>query len=86
MKLFDSGLGYSALSTARSAVSSITVRQDSHSGSIGEHHLVKRFMRAVFQLRPALPRYNVTWDSNVVLRYLSKLYPLARLSLQNLSK
>ncbi len=43
-------------------------------------------MRAVFQLRPALPRYSVTWDSNVVLRYLSKLYPLARLTLQTLSK
>lgn len=42
-------------------------------------------MRGVFVLRPALPRYNVTWDVNIVLKYLKSLSPLSSLSLLQLS-
>ena len=38
--------------------------------NLGTHPLVRRFMKGVFILRPALPRYNVTWDVNIVLNYL----------------
>jgi len=43
-------------------------------------------MKGVFTLRPALPRYNVTWDVNKVLNYLQKLSPLKSLSLLELSQ
>jgi hypothetical protein len=29
-------------------------------------------MKGIFTLRPAFPRYNVTWDVNKVLNYLKK--------------
>ena len=33
-------------------------------------------MKGVYTPRPALPRYNVTWDVNVALKYLKGLSPL----------
>lgn len=36
--------------------------------------------------RPALPKYNVTWDVNIVLKYLISLSPLSSLSLLQLSQ
>ena len=42
-------------------------------------------MRGVFACRPALPRYQVTWDVSLVLNYLKKLHPPLSLSLKDLS-
>ena len=67
--LYKRGLGYSALSTARAAINSFTLTGD----KLGQDTLIKRFMRGVFILRPALPRYNVTWDASKVLDYLSSI-------------
>lgn len=81
-ELYKSGLGYSCINTARSALSSFI---QLNNVNIGSHPLVRRFMRGVFVLRPALPRYNVTWDVNIVLKYLKSLSPLSSLSLLQLS-
>ena len=83
--LFHSGLGYSALNTARSAVSSFicTIHSDNQ---IGAHPLVKRFMAGVFNEKPALPRYNVTWDVTVVLNFLRTQAPVRRLPLLPLTR
>jgi hypothetical protein len=62
--LFKSGLGYSSINTARCALSSYFSLDNSV--NISSNVLVKRFMKGVYTLRPALPRYNVTWDVNVV--------------------
>ena len=43
-------------------------------------------MKGVYTPRPALPRYNVTWDVNVVLKYLKGLSPLESLSLLQVSQ
>ncbi|XP_062571921.1 uncharacterized protein LOC134233885 [Saccostrea cucullata] len=83
-ELFQSGSGYSCLNTARSALSSFL--QLENCVNIGSHPLIRRFMRGVFVLRPALPRYNVTWDVNIVLKYLKSLSPLSSLSLLQLSR
>lgn len=40
---------------------------------IGNDPLIKRFMRGIFQLKPTLPRYNVTWNVNTVLEFLKNL-------------
>ena len=79
-KLYKQGYGYSALNTARSALSTIF-----DSPSFGDSPLVTRFMRSVYNTRPNLPRYNSTWDISVVLKYLEGMSPIKFLSLQQLS-
>ena len=78
-----SPLGYSAINTARSALSTIVTIENTPAG---QHDLVKRFMRAVFNNRPALPRNTSTWDVHIVLDYLKTLSPVRTLSLTKLSK
>ena len=78
----DNIRGFSALNTARSALSSII----SIDGlPVGQHPMVKRFMKGVFNIRPALPRYNVTWDVNTVLKYLKTLSPVSQIPIKMLS-
>lgn len=82
-KLHQSGLGYSTINTAKSMLSSIfeiLFKQD-----IGNNPLIKRFMRGIFQLKPALPRYNVTWNVNKVLEFLKDLPTDGSITLRLLS-
>ena len=80
--LFHKGLGYSSLNSARSALSTF-ISIDGQ--SVGSHPLMRRFMKGVFNLRPALPRNEVTWDTNVVLHYLRSLSPVKNLDLKQLT-
>ncbi len=82
-KLFENGLGYSAINTARSALSIILPNFGLE--SVGNHRLVKRLLRGVFLQRPALPKYLVTWDVSRVLKYLKTLEPIATISLKLLT-
>jgi hypothetical protein len=52
---------------------------------LGSLPLVSRFMKGIFQLRPATPRICTTWQVGPVLRYLSSLEPVQQLSLKVLS-
>lgn len=53
-ELYENGLGYSAINTARSALSSYGIQ---HSGvSIGSNNLVIRCLKGVFNLRHGKPR------------------------------
>jgi integrase len=69
--LYDEGIGYSALNTARSALSTVFTLPNNQ--TFGTQPLVTRFMKGVFETRPSLPRYSETWDVNVVLDYLAGL-------------
>ena len=80
--LFDGGLGYSALNTARSALSSLITIDNT---PLGQHRLVIRFLKSVFEQRPALPRNLVIWDADRVLEYLRSLSPVKRLPLKQLT-
>ena len=75
--LYQCGLGYSAINTARAAVSTLN--------GLGSSHVISRFMRGVFNLRPSCPRYTCIWDVSTVLNFLRKCSPARDLSLQNLS-
>ena len=77
--LYKQGLSYSSINSARSAISSISDNE------IGSHHIVRRFMKGIFQSRPALPRYTTTWDPDIVLQFLKNLGSSEGLSLKNLS-
>ena len=79
----NTGLGYSAINTARSALSAI-IQLDWKPA--GQNYFVCKFMTAVFNQRPALPRTNVTWDTSVVLDLLKKWAPVKSLDLKRLSQ
>ena len=74
LELFEQGLGYSALNTAKSAVSSVV--HVLNNVQLGEHVLIRRFIKGVFQIKPSLPRYNCTWEVDIVLNYLKNMPPL----------
>ncbi|GFN84141.1 hypothetical protein PoB_001064700 [Plakobranchus ocellatus] len=75
--MYKKKYGYSAINTARAAVSSLN--------DVGSHPLVCRFMRGVFNLRTSCPRYTYIWDVSLVLKYLRTLAPSTGLKLQSLS-
>lgn len=81
--LFRAGSGYSALNTARSALSSFL--WTTSEVPIGRSSSVKRFMKGVFELRPTLPRYSFIWDVNIVLDFLKVFFPLESLPLCHLT-
>lgn len=83
--LFKAGLGYSAIGTAKSAI--ITFVSLCSGDSFDQHTTVmNKFMRGIFAKRPALPKYNSTWDTAIVLSFLEKQFPHRTLSLLQLTK
>ena len=70
-ELFELGLGCSALNTARSAIS--VVMQSDQEKTVGAHPKVVRFMKGVYELRTPMPRYQHTWDVQIVLNHFKTL-------------
>ena len=64
-------LGYSAINSARSALSNFIQTNDTI--PFGKLPVVTRFMRGVFRLRPSLPKYTVIYDPQIVLNYLKTI-------------
>lgn len=81
--MFEKNLSYSAINTARSALSTVIVYRDTT--NFGSHPLVIKFMKGVFQLKPPKPRYDYIWDVNLVLNFLRTLSPVHLLSLKDLT-
>ena len=81
--LYRQGLGYSAINTARSALSAVITLGDKT--TFGEHPLVTRFLKGIFEIKPSLPRYSVVWDVGTVLKYLQTLRPISDLPLKQLT-
>jgi len=84
-QLFELGLSYSAINTAKSAVI-MFVSLCSGDFLDSNNMLIQKFMRGVFAQRPALPRYCIPWDTSIVLRYLKGQFPLEAISLLSLSR
>ena len=81
--LYNSGIGYSAINTARSALSTIISLENAL--KFGEHPLVIRYMKGIFEIRPALPKYSEIWDVTVVLNYLKTFEKVSELPLKELT-
>ena len=79
------GLCYSAINTARSALSSFIVLMSGQNILFGAHPLVIRFLKAVYNIKPPDTKYQETWDINQVLNYLRTLPPVKELSLKDLT-
>ena len=81
--LFDSGLRYSALNSARSALSCIL--EYKNGVSFGSHPLTVRLLKSFYNQRPPMARYSSVWNTEIVLNYLRELSPLRNLSLKLLT-
>ena len=57
-----------------------------HGMPVSKHSLVKRFMKAAFNIRPALLKYNDTWDVNLLLNYFKILSPVSKISVKMLTR
>ena len=82
---YKKGLSYSALNTARSALSSFILLKHEPGFAFGKHPLVIRFIKAVHNLRPPVCRYTDTWDVDIVLSYIRRMDPVRYLSLKDLT-
>ena len=82
-ELYEKGFTYSAINTARSALSSFVQLDDG--SSIGKNPLISRLLKGVFQSRAPKPKYTEVWDVQIVLSYLKTLHPVELLSLKDLS-
>ncbi|KAJ8928010.1 hypothetical protein NQ314_019476 [Rhamnusium bicolor] len=67
------GKSYSTINSCKSALSLVLPISNSDENGI------KRF------LKPQKPKYDSTWDTNLVLTYLEKLQPTVNLSFENMS-
>ena len=81
--LLVEGLKYSATNSHISALTSIL--QVPGVEQIGEHNLVSRFTKGIFNLQPSLPRYSKIWDIHKVLLYLIGLGRNEDLTLRQLT-
>ena len=79
---FQSGLGYSAMCVARSA---LCCYLDIQGDDFGQHKHMRRFMKGAFELKPALPKHIHVWDVDLVLSYLENLFPHDRPTLKEMS-
>ena len=82
-ELVKSGVGYSGVNTARSAISTTLVISDS--ATFGTHPLVKRFLKGVFEQKPSLPRYETICDVSQVLTRICSYPPAEDISLEKLT-
>ena len=67
-KVFYSGLQHHTINVVRSAVS--MTHEKVEGVPIGQHPLVTRLMKGVYNLRPPKPRYTYTWDLDMVTQYI----------------
>ncbi|XP_046542560.1 uncharacterized protein LOC124252930 isoform X1 [Haliotis rubra] len=70
LSLVKAGLSYSSVHTARCALSTIVLLNDQPCGS---HPMVSRFLKAVFQENPPVPKYLEVWSVKDVLTFLQSL-------------
>ena len=68
---FDEGLEYRTINTYRSALSGVLPPMEGF--PVGQHPLVVRLLKGILNLRPAMPRYQQSWDVNVALDYMRSL-------------
>lgn len=81
--LFQQGLQHRTVNTIRSAISMTHDRVEGI--PIGQHPLVTRVMKGIYNERPPLPRYAATWDVSQVISHIKELGPNSSLSLKQLS-
>jgi len=83
VQLYEKGLSYTTINTARSAISAVTLPKNNM--TIGNHAIVSRFMKGIYKSTPPTPRYKSAWDVQPVLTYLSSFNVAKELDLKSLT-
>ncbi|XP_055488383.1 uncharacterized protein LOC129695449 [Leucoraja erinacea] len=78
---YEEGLSYSAINTARNALSAYLTLAPGQQ-AMGSHPLVVKLMKGIYNTNPPRPRYTHIWDVSVVLTYLRGWPPARSLSLE----
>ena len=81
--LSDSGSSYAAVNSARCAMSTILPKIDGH--TFGEHDIVCRLLKGVYERNPPKPRYAEFWDVNKVFMLFKSWDSNTKLTLKLLS-
>ena len=68
--LYDQGLSYSAINSAKSALSLIILIPPYTKFS--DHPLISQYGNSVFNLRPPRPKLQFVWDAKIVFNYLEE--------------
>lgn len=76
---FQNGASYGTLNSMRSAISLISP------GDVGNNPLISRFFKGIFRLRPSLPKYSQTWNTEIALNAAANLDPLEMLNREQLT-
>ena len=63
--LFQSGVGYS--------IKKLSIFLNIDGVPVGQQPVITRFMKGVFNIKPALPKYNFTWDVTTVITYIFEI-------------
>ena len=82
-ELFTEGYKCNSLNAYRSIISSVHDKVDGY--EVGQHPLVTRLIKGVFNTRPPLPKYTCTWNVQTVLEYIVSLGSNKELSLKKLT-
>ena len=73
-------LGYSAMGTIRSALSSVLPLENGT--KFGKNPMVSRLLKGIFRQRPALPKSTVLWDVDIVFHHFMECNSRAENSLK----
>ena len=84
-EIFNLGLSYSSINTARSALSSISYLDQDYV-PFGQLPIVTRYMKEIFKLRPSFQRYKSIWNVNIAFNYIRTRPDLQALGLKDISK
>ena len=71
LEQFHMGKQYRTINSLRSAISMTHLEVDG--SRVGQHPLVSRFLKGVFNSRPPAPKYSSTWDVDIVLDYIKRV-------------
>ena len=82
--LYQEGLEHRTINSIRSAVSMTHCHVEGV--PIGQHPLVSRLLKGVYNSRSPKPRYSATWDVDSVIHYLISLGENDQLTLKDLSQ
>ncbi|XP_049866278.1 uncharacterized protein LOC126366978 [Pectinophora gossypiella] len=77
---YNKGSSYGSINSHRSALSLLV------GNNVGSDEQVKRLLKGVYKLKTPRPKYNSTWDPQVVLNHISQWYPNLEICLELLTK
>ena len=81
--LAEQGLGYATVNTARSALSAVLPLIDGL--TVGNHPIVCRLLKGIYERNPPKPRYEEFWDVNAVFKLFISWGKNSTLSLKYLT-